>query len=327
MEHGSNKSTLLFIAIIIKLVTAYALFNGFFGFMTLGDSDLYLGKSSYDYTSFNSTYFTVLIYSIFLNIPFLSYAIFGILITYLYYVNLPDNNKVIFLSFIPLLLLPSGVVWSSIPGKEQIFLLSAIMMISFRDKNKIFFLISFICCLILRPPFAIAIYILLMNKEYKLNFIYVFAAVLTAIAIFYYNFSIYYFDSYAMLVNLRAAFASADGTMNLDIPIDEFGPSLILAFFENAFVYVGLYNSFDVPTAVLSLEGGFSLYVLVKIAQKKAPQIGVTAAIAAIGIVFFTQLVYGGWNEGAASRFRAGWLLPLWLMYLMVNKSENARSR
>lgn len=198
----SNKKIFLFL--FLKLILVFLVVKGSGGALILGDSDLY---DTYDYSGenfFNRTFFTIAIVW-FVNIfsfgmAFVIFPIFLYVLIF-YFLYFCKNNFVLGkINFVCLFLLPVGVIWSSILGKEVLFLIAFFIYAIFRLKND--FSSLFVCVVsvfvmvLLRSTYAVALVlifeVLFFKKTsfifYKNMFLY-FVVALFAYVFFLFDYS------------------------------------------------------------------------------------------------------------------------------------------
>ena len=316
----------IFILFFLLKIISIFLVIGFAGqYMILGDSDLYLGRKEYEFDEVNRTYTAILFYKYLSFIPSAEYF-FVPLITlfFCYKLYLKRQAKPGFLVYVILLIAPGAIIWLNIPGKESLFVCMFMLYLSLNaSENKFLKFLPLLIAFSLRPTFLIGLILIFLSfsnkrtfKNYHLLFI---LFVITGLG--YYYISLYEFSFENFLIALRASFSDADGYYDDSYSLGALDSNFILMLFENAFLNLKFINFLNLKNIFLFIDSLFALFILfysliVSVKNRYIKLLGLL-------IIFSTQLLYGGWNDGAASRFRSNWVLPLVIILSVQQQRKN----
>lgn len=323
----------VFTVLFLKFCLVILVTQGLGDALILGDSDLY---NTYSYSGenlLNRTIFTVAIVwlvnlvslgSAFLVFPILLY----ILIARFMHFTMP-KFKLPWSVWLVLLVLPVGMVWSSILGKEVLFLVSFFIFAQYRMQTGLralcFCSIAALTLIFLRPTFALSLLIafeLVFFKKtsfifYKNMSLYCVAALFTYV-FFLFDYSEFLADA---LFAIQPSFQGGNTSFGLAADLAMGPTELLQAFLNGVLGFSSLEHLREPRILVLAVEALFACGVLWvfwrRVSSMGSNKLRLMAALA-IGLICVTQMLYGGFNAGSSSRFRSNWLIPMVVMLVVT---------
>lgn len=337
----------LFVFILIKLTIALITNLGLGDSLILGDSSLYLSNIEVE-TNFNRTNITIILIQLINSLSFgLAEYVLPILLAYTTHkllIEFKVEDRYPTLILLTLFFLPSGLIWSSIAGKELIFIIAfSAYLLNRKDANTSAKQILSMACLalmfILRPTYALALFIIVELHIVKQHDNLLSSRISYILTLAFLLFALLTFDYVSMyqelLLTTQLSFQGGNTSFGIDLSND-FSLNLLITSSLNGIIgFSNINHLFEPRILLLAAEALFSIYLIFLFFKvrnlpfnrhrRNVRRKFALYTFSAIFIILLTQSIYGAFNAGSASRFRSNWLLPLALIVVVMHQRSKTK--